>query len=405
MIILEAGASELVSLFVIVLVAAVAPLLAALTRGRVPDVVWLLVLGLLIGPSVLGWAHGGDSISFVREIGMGLLFLLAGYEMPPRPLRSRLGRSATLTWVICLGIAFGIATVVVPGHSWQVAAALGICLCSTALGTLLPILKSSGEAGTPLGKAVMLHGAAGELCPVIAMSLLLSSRGALTSTLLLLAFAVATLLAAAVPARILNRVPWIGRTIEAGSNTTAQTTLRFVFVLLMFLMAVSAVFDLDVVLGAFAAGAIVRAFVPEDHSLDEKLEVVAFSFLVPVFFVTSGMSISVAAVAANPGLLVVFVALMLVARGLPVYLLDRFTNTGSGIESDKNRMRLGLYAATGLPIIVAVTEVAVSEGLMPADIGSILVASGGFTVLLFPLLASLLLPAAERASAGAIDAP
>lgn len=387
---LETSAAELSSLFIIVLAAAIAPLLAALTRGRIPDVVWLLIFGVLIGPSVLGWASDGGSIQLVKQIGMGLLFLLAGYEMPSRPLDSRAGRSAAVIWLACLGVAFGIAWQVVPERDWQVAAALAICLCSTALGTLLPILKASGEVDSPLGKAVMLHGAAGELGPVIAMSLLLSSHGAIASTLVLLAFMVAALLAAAVPWRIVNRLPWIGRTIEAGANTTAQTTLRFIFALLVLLMAISAIFELDVVLGAFAAGVIVRAFVPADHTLDEKLETVAFSFLVPVFFVASGMAISLDAVLANPVMLVVFVTLMIVARGTPVYLAERYLDTGSGLTTDRNKLRLGLYAATGLPIIVAVTEVAVSEGLMPEDIGSVLVASGGLTVLLFPLAASLL---------------
>lgn len=391
MVLLEVSSSALVSLFVIAVAAAIAPLLTSLVRGRVPDVVWLLALGVLIGPSALGWATAGEGVDMVRQIGLGLLFLLAGYEMEPRPLARRAGRSAAWLWLLCLAVGFGLVYLVVPGAEWKVAAALAICLCSTALGTLLPIIKTTGESDSPLGRAVLLHGAMGELGPVIAMSLLLSSKGALHSSLVLLAFAAATVAAAAVPRRIVEKLPWVGRAIDAGANTTAQTTLRFIFALLTGLMALSAVFELDVVLGAFAAGVVVRALTPDDeHLLERKLEVLAFSFLVPVFFVTSGMAIQVDAVAARPWLLVGFVAMIVVARGLPVFLGEKLFDTGSGLASDRDRVRLGLYSATGLPIIVAVTELATSQGLMPSDIASVLVASGAATVLLFPLLASLI---------------
>lgn len=378
------------SLFVIACCAAVAPLLAALTRGRIPDVVWLLLLGVVVGPSLLGWATTTEGIAMVRQLGMGLLFLLAGYEMQPRPLGNRQGRSAAITWIVCLVLGFVIVLLGVPGVSWKVAIALAICLCSTALGTLLPILKHAGDSTSPLGRAVLLHGAMGELGPVIAMSLLLSSSGALHSAIVLVLFAVAALAAAALPGRVVARIPWVGRTVVAGANTTAQTTLRFIFALLTGLMALSAVFHLDVVLGAFAAGVIVRALVPDAHALDHTFEVLAFSFLVPVFFVTSGMAVSVDAILAHPVLLIGFVAMMLVARGVPVWAVERFTTTESGIDNARDQVRLGLYAATGLPIIVAVTEVAVAQGLIPEDIASVLVAAGAVSVLVFPLLASLL---------------
>lgn len=399
MVVMEVSSTTLVSLFIIVTCAALGPLCAAWCRGKVPDVVWLLLLGLLVGPSGLGWARLDEGVQMVRQIGMGLLFLLAGYEMQPRPLSGRQGRCAAFAWLVCLIVGFTIVWIFVPGVTWKVSAALAICLCSTALGTLLPILKQAGDAASPLGRAVLLHGAMGELGPVLAMSLLLSSGGAAHSAAVLIAFMIAALAAVLVPRRVLERVPWLGRTIAAGANTTAQTTVRFIFVLLTGLMALSAIWDLDVVLGAFAAGVIVRALTAEDHQLEQKLEVVAFSFLVPVFFVTSGMAISLTAVAAAPVLVVVLVAAILVVRGVPVWLLERSMVTGSGIEPERDRLRLGLYAATGLPIIVAVTEVAVSQGLMPEDIGSVLVAAGAVTVLLFPLIASLLDPEGRRVAA------
>ena len=82
-----------VSLFVIAACAVLAPLLARTSRGLVPATVVLIVLGVIVGPEVLGWAHA-DGLSMLRDLGMGFLFLLAGYEVDTTALRGRQGRSS-----------------------------------------------------------------------------------------------------------------------------------------------------------------------------------------------------------------------------------------------------------------------------------------------------------------------
>lgn len=392
MIVQQVSESSLVSLFVIAACAMAAPLLSALTRKRVPDVVWLLVLGVVVGPHGFGWAGLGEGVSLVRELGLGLLFLLAGFEVESGSLRGRQGRWAALTWLACLGIGWVLAAMVVPGSGAQRSLALAICITSTALGTLLPILKEAGTASSPLGHAVLTHGAVGELGPVIAMSVLLGSRSPAATMVVFAIFVVGALLAALVPARLASALPSLTKVIVRGTNTTSQTMVRVVFLLLTALMALTAVLGLDVVLGAFVAGTIVRIFVPrDDRALERKLTVVGFSFLIPVFFVTSGMTIDVAVVARMWPLLLGLLLLILIARGVPVWLAERSLDTGSGITSARDQLRLGLYSAAGLPIIVAVTDLAVAEDLMSESIASVLVAAGAATVLLFPLVAHLLI--------------
>lgn len=384
-------AHEMTSLFVIACCALLGPLLSTLTRRAIPDVVWLLVLGLVVGPHCLGWAATTGGVQMVRELGLGLLFLLAGFEVDTAGLRGRQGRFALTSWLISAAAAILFAWLLVPHATMQSAGALGIAVTSTALGTLLPIMKEAGATETPLGRAFFVHGAIGEVGPVIAMAVLLGSRSPAMTVVVLAIFVLAAVGAILVPVSVIQRFPGISRWILRGTNTTAQTMLRVVFVLLTGLMALSAVLDLDVVLGAFVAGIIVRVFTPHtDHSLDRKLTTVAFSFLVPVFFVTSGMAINVASVAKDWPTLLGFIASILVARGLPIFLLERTGRTGSGIATTRDQVRLGLYASAGLPIIVAVTEVAVSENLMPTDLASTMVAAGAVTVLVFPLVANLL---------------
>ena len=386
---------SIVSLFIIAAAAAISPLLSSLTRKRVPDVVWLLILGVAVGPNALGFASLTEPISVFREVGMGMLFLIAGTEIDVQEVHGSAGKRSLATWLTCFGIGLAVSWVAVAasgttGVGYSTYIALAIALTSTALGTLLPILMEAGVMGTTIGKAVLVHGAIGELAPIVAMSLLLSARSPWLSFGVLMFFVLATIVAVAIPTRFVLRHPEIGRTILHGAQTSQKTLMRVVMVILTGLMALSAVLDLDMVLGAFAAGIIVRALAPGNFTMIEgELRTLGFSFLIPLFFVTSGMAISLSAVAAHPFLLVSLVGAILLVRGVPIVALERFHGTIERVGwSDATR--IGLYGATGLPIIVAVTGLASSTGIIPTWLASLLVVAGALSVLLFPLLAFLL---------------
>ncbi|QIN29571.1 cation:proton antiporter [Brevibacterium luteolum] len=385
---------NLLSMWWIAIAAVLAPILALTTRRLVPDVVWLLVFGIVIGPHALGLADSTEAVEFLRELGIGFLFLLAGFEVNTSDMRGRQGRHAALTWVLCALLGVGAGFLVLQGD-WQVAIVFGIASTSTALGTLLPILKDSGVMDSPLGRAAMVHGAYGELLPIVAMSLLLSTRGTWQAALILLFFAVAAVVTVAIPVRIFRRIPLLGRAFGAASNSTMQTTLRITVWVLISLMLLTALLELDVALGAFAAGllmnAALRAASPSHaDEVMHKIEIVGFSFLIPVFFVTSGMTIDLAAVFAQWPLLVGFVTVIALVRGLPVFLREQLTSTHSELETVRERAALGFYSATGLPIIVAVTQIAASSGLISTTMASTMVTGGAVTVLVFPFIASRL---------------
>lgn len=393
---------NLMSMWWIALVAVLAPMLALITRRTVPDTVWLLAFGALIGPHALGLAEQTESVEFLRELGLGFLFLLAGFEIRPSDMRARQGRHAALTWLICAVLGFGAALLLLQGNA-QVAIVFALASTSTALGTLLPILKDSGTLGTPLGRSAMVHGAFGELLPIVAMSLLLSTRGSWQAALVLIVFALASVVVVAIPTRFFQRVPLLRRAFFEASNTTMQTTVRVTVLILVTLMMLTAVLELDVALGAFAAGLLVSAVLraaKAEHA-DEvmhKLEVVGFSLLIPVFFVTSGMNIDIMAVLARWPLLLGFFLLILVVRGVPVFAREQWTTTHSGLATTRERAALGSYAATGLPIIVAVTQIAAASGLITDTTASVMVTAGAVTVLVLPFVASQLLRGARTAA-------
>lgn len=378
----------------IMAVATLAPLLSHLTRNRIPAVVFLLAGGMLLGPSAFGLVTEGPGIALVTELGLGFLFLLAGFEINPTELRSRQGASAGITWLICLLASFAGAWALTGFTDTGPAIIFAIALTSTALGTLMPILKQQELIGTKLGNSVLVHGAMGEVGPIIAMAVLLSTRSTWASISILIAFFVIAILVAFVPRTVAFLAPWSQRSILASAGPTNQAVLRLVVLMLAALMAVAAVFELDVVLGAFAAGLILRQTVAADmrKTFEGQLNIIGYTVFIPVFFVVSGMAVDLSAVTQHPVALLALVPLILLARGLPVFLRETFSHTGSGLETWRERSQLMLYSATGLPIIVAVTSVATQAGLLSDAGASLLVAGGALTVLVFPLIASLLAP-------------
>lgn len=386
--------SALTSLFWISLVAVVAPLLAGLVPRRlVPEVVLLLGLGVVIGPFGLELATDDAAIDLLRELGLAMLFLLAGYEIELRELTGRAGRRALATWLICLCLAFVLTVLMGVTNVLDSEIAVAIALTSTALGTLLPILRDNRLLRTPVGAAVMRHGAYGELGPIVAIAVLLGSRGPVASLVVLLVFAAIAVLLSLPSRRIRHETSRLLLLIRMGSETTGQTPVRLTILLLVTLIAIAAAFELDIVLAAFAAGFILRRALPDgDERLETRLDGLAFGMLVPVFFVTSGMAIDPRAIAENLVAFVVVLALILACRGGPVFLVTRLSRHTPGQRlTTRDSLSVGLFAATGLPIIVAVTSVSVSAGQMTTENASILVGAGSATVLLCPLLAALML--------------
>jgi Kef-type K+ transport system membrane component KefB len=141
-------------------------------------------------------------------------------------------------------------------------------------------------------------------------------------------------------------------------------------------------FGLDVVLGAFLAGVVLRRWAPLDvHALEAKLDAVGYGFFIPVFFVSSGMSLDLDAIAEAPERLLVFFLLLLVVRGLPALVLYR-----QDLELAQ-RLQMTLLTATALPLLVALSQIGVSTGDMRPENAAALVGAGVLSVMVFPGLA------------------
>jgi len=381
----ESLITELNSLLVIMLIAVIAPLAVGFLRLKVAEVVILIGLGIIAGPELLDLIQLDDSISLLSQLGLGFLFFFAGLELQPDAIQGRYGKLAAIGWGSTLLVA-GIATVILE-YAGLIEDFIGfaIVLTSTALGTLLPVFRDSGELDTPFGKFFMGAGAIGEFGPILAISLLLSSMSSFESIMSLVAMAAIAFIAAKIP-------KWLGgkrmhSLLLSGQFSSAQTPMRITILFLVGLLAVAASLGLDVVLGAFIAGIIFRLYAPTgaENAMSLKVEGIGFGFLIPIFFVVSGVNIDIKSIIEDPLPMFVVVALLLIARGLPQFFIYR-----KAIPVVRDRVRFSLYVATALPIIVAVTTVQVDAGIMSSADAATLVGAGAFSVLLFPLMAYLI---------------
>jgi Kef-type K+ transport system membrane component KefB len=373
------------SFLAIVATAAVAGTLSAVIGARglfVPVVVVELVLGVLIGPQVLDIAHVNSFTEFFADLGLGMLFFFAGYEIDIERIRGQPLKLAMLGWALSLAIAYTLGGVLAALGVVVSLIYVGSALATTAIGTLIPVLSDTGELRTNFGKYLLAAGAVGEFGPILLLTLVLSTQNALHNALILIAFVALAVLVAVLAVRSAGRtIPMLERTIE----TSSQLGVRWIVVLVFALALLANKLGLDLLLGGFAAGLITRQVLAtrEIPVFDSKLTAVAFGVFIPFFFVVSGMRLDVDALFASPSgvaKLLIFFALFLVVRGTPALLLYRGV-----LPLLQDRMALALFSATQLPLVVAITTVAVDGGHMRSSTAAALVGAGALSTLAGPL--------------------
>jgi Kef-type K+ transport system membrane component KefB len=367
------------SLFVVALVAALAPVVAGLlARLRVPQVVVLIVGGVIVGPQVLGWSDP-EIIALFADVGLGFLFLLAGYELELHLFRERPGRLALVSWFTSAVLACAVVGLLAAAGLVHDFVPVALGLTTTALGTLLPILRDNDMLQGRFASYVMATGAVGEFLPVVAIAVFLGAYGKFLGLISLLVVGAVALLLTLAPRLSRGRIRTI---IREGEHATAQTTLRWTMALLLLLLVIADRFGLDVVLGAFLAGVVLRRWAPGDvDALEHKLDAVGYGFFIPVFFVSSGMGLDLRSIVEAPGRLVLFFVLMLAVRGLPTLVVFR-----SALTRGK-RLELALLASTALPLLVALSEIGLENGSMLPENAAALVGAGVLSVLVFPAAA------------------
>jgi Kef-type K+ transport system membrane component KefB len=383
---------QLRSLVLVLAASAAAAFLSRIgPRLVLPTVVVEIVLGILIGPEVLDWASEGTYIQFLANFGLALLFFFAGLEVIEKHVPRQAIVRGSLGWTISIGLGIGIGYLLqlagLGAEGWL----LGIAVSTTALGTLVPILSDSGILPTPVGTAVLGTGVAGEFWPITIMSVFLTGvYGAVAELALLVVFGVITIGTAFLAMRA--RPPRIVAILRETLHSTGQAAVRLSIALIAALVLLAHDVGFDFVLGAFAAGLIVGLVLdnPDGGVVRMRLEGIGFGFLIPIYFVATGLTFDLDSVltARGRGLAARVLALRLGVRGTPAVLwLRDLGPRGAG--------SVAFFGATQLPLVVAIVGIGMTKGAIDSDVAASLIGAAMISVLVYPLIATAMAGAQE----------
>src|SRR3954452_9302541 len=393
------------NLLLVMAVAFAAPLsLGLFPRLQLPSVVLEIVAGIVIGPSLLGWTEVDQAVQVVALIGLAFVLFLAGLEIEFEKLRGPLLRLTAAGFALSFAIAVAVSLALSAGGLVDTPLLVAIILCATSLGVLVPVLKDADEISSTFGQLIIAAASIADFGAIILLTILFSGEGGTGSTLLLLGslFALAGIVMAVL--RGAEHSMRIRVNLLRLQDTTAQIRVRAALVLFVGFAAIANELGLETILGAFIAGSIV-SLVDRDQVMTHpdyrrKLEAMGFGFFIPVFFVTSGVRFGLGALtasASNLAMVPVFLAALLVVRGLPVLLYRRLLD-------GPHTAIAGIMQATSLPFIVAATAIGTELGLIDAAASAALIGAGLLSVLIFPLTGLVLLRRAapvERSAAPA----
>lgn len=393
-----------VDLLAVVLVALLAPLVVRLVPVlRIPSPVLEIVAGIVLGPSVLGWVRPDTPVQVLALIGLAFLLFLAGLEIDVPRLRGRPVRLALLGFAVSLVLALAVGALLQGVGLTTAGPFVAIVLCATSLGLVVPVLKDADAVGGATGQLVIAAASIADFGAVILLSVFFSGESTgLTAKLLLLG---GLLVVAGLVVLTLARVEasaGVMRVLTMLADTTAQIRIRVAVVLLIGFVALAQGFGFEAILGAFLAGAALRLVDPHatEPTTRAKLDAIGFGFVVPVFFVTSGLTFDARALVESPGGLAqipVFVAALVVVRGVPALLYRRTLGT-------RRTLAAGLLQATSLPFVVASVMIGERLGVLTPASGAALVAAGLVSVLVFPAAALGVLRGAPPATVPTVDA-
>ena len=385
-------------LLIVVAVAFLAPFLLGLApQVRLPSVVFEIVAGIVIGPSVLGWVEVDQTIEVLALIGLALLLFLAGLEIDFGELHGRLLRLAFLGWALSFGIAVVVGLLLSATGFVETPLLVAIILSATSLGVIVPVLKDVGELNSRFGQLVLAAASIADFGGVILLSLFFSGESGPGSTAILLTAFLGLLAVTFLVIRAAERSNRVGEDLLRLQDSSAQIRVRAALLLMIAFVALAEGLGLELILGSFAAGALL-SLLDRDRRLTHpnfrtKLEAMGFGLFIPVFFVTSGIRFDLDALLddpANLAMVPIFLAALFVVRGFPAVIYRRFVG-------DRRAAIAGVLQATSLPFIVAATTIGMELGAIDAAESSALIAAGLLSVLIFPLSGLTLLRRAMAA--------
>lgn len=397
----------LFALLLITALAAVIPILAKrLEHFGVPIVVYEIVAGMIVGGSGLNLIEPSPILTFLAEFGFAYLMFLSGLELdlrllnPNRPAKEgerRWTQALPLSTLIFLGtlfLAFTAATLFAPPAANSNPLLLGLILSTTSLGVVVPVLKERELTGKRFGQYILVASSIADFVTLLLLTTVIAvlSRG-LTLDLLLIPTLLLIFIMVARFSMRASQGSRLQRALDSLSSATSQIRVRGAFALMVAWVVLAEAFGVEVILGAFLAGAIAGLLSgQQDQDSRAKLDAIGYGFFIPIFFIMVGARFNLQVVLeSTQGLLLLawLVAVAFMVKVIPALLLK--------LSFDwRQTLGGGMLLSSRLSLIIAASAIAYSMGLISEIVNSDIILLAIITVTIAPFLFNRIYPRREE---------
>ncbi|WP_307893913.1 monovalent cation:proton antiporter family protein [Bacillus swezeyi] len=389
------------SLVVVLIFAFLTPILLHRFRLSIPVVVAEIIMGLIIGKSGLNLVTAHDTwLETLSMLGFIFLMFLSGLEIDfsafEKGKKKQLlpnGKAAPNTFktaaIIFIGIfilSLGLSYSFVLAGFIDNAFLMTLIISTISLGVVVPTLKEERLMKTNIGQVILLVAVIADLATMILLAVFASIYGDENSNMWLLII----LFAAGVVLYLFGRIFKKRSFVEVMSKGTIQIGTRAIFTLIIVLVALSESLGAENILGAFLAGVLVSLLSP-NKELVQQLDSFGYGFLIPIFFVMTGVKLDIWSLFENPKILIMipllFVAL-LISKVLPALLLKKWYDTKTVLAS-------GFLLTSTLSLVIAATTIGERIGVIDAQMSGALILVAVITCIITPIGFKKLMPKAE----------
>ncbi|MEC1261513.1 monovalent cation:proton antiporter family protein [Bacillus swezeyi] len=389
------------SLVVVLIFAFLTPILLHRFRLSIPVVVAEIIMGLIIGKSGLNLVTAHDTwLETLSMLGFIFLMFLSGLEIDfsafEKGKKKQLlpnGKAAPNTFktaaIIFIGIfilSLGLSYSFVLAGFIDNAFLMTLIISTISLGVVVPTLKEERLMKTNIGQVILLVAVIADLATMILLAVFASIYGDENSNMWLLII----LFAAGVVLYLFGRIFKKRSFVEVMSKGTIQIGTRAIFTLIIVLVALSESLGAENILGAFLAGVLVSLLSP-NKELVQQLDSFGYGFLIPIFFVMTGVKLDIWSLFENPKILVMipllFVAL-LISKVLPALFLKKWYDTKTVLAS-------GFLLTSTLSLVIAATTIGERIGVIDAQMSGALILVAVITCIITPIGFKKLMPKAE----------
>ena len=378
-------------------IAFVAPVIATfIPRIRVPTIVLEFLLGVIFGPDVLGWIEVDAPLEVMSVLALSFLLFTAGTEVELRSLKRAVVVRAMAAFAVSLAIASAAAAVLGAADVVMTPSLVAIILSATGLGAVIPVIRGAGLTTTPLGQTILVVASVAEFGAVLLLSLFFAEGdSSLFGHVAFLAIFGALTAVVWLALRRVEQHDALSARLDSLEGGTAQIRIRLAVLVLAVFLALSSDFGLETILGAFVAGIILGDLRRGDRGQDAgfwpKIDAIGFGFLIPLYFVISGLKFDLSALLDSPSAIArvpLFLVLFLVCRGVPALLFrGRLGTRATGA--------LALLSATSLSFVLTATDIGVRIGKLRDINATAMVGAAVVAMVIFPLGAQALLSRAD----------